>query len=154
MILESCKLDGICSFVFNRKVLDGFIWEDIRSCPLLVFPVVTKRSLELLFEGSVNVGIDEGHDTWRCIETGLCVAWCISLTRICVGCWIGVDDDAKDDEVVNNGLTEDVKPWGNEYKLFLVFVDEGNEADTPEEETRLGDVENDDDDAVSDVAVE
>jgi hypothetical protein len=61
-----------------------------------------------LLEGNVKVGIDAGHDIWRCVEIGLWVACCSSLTRICVG-WICVDDDS-DEDVVNNEFEDDAKP--------------------------------------------
>lgn len=58
------------------------------------------------------------------------------MTRICVGCICVVVDD--DD--VNNALEQDVKPCSKEDALFFIFVEEGNEAATPDDETRLGDV--------------
>ena len=138
MVLESCKWGVICSPVFKMNVLEGVTWEVI-SCTLLFFPVVTKSNFELLLEGNVKVGIDAGHDICRCVEIGLWIACCRSLTRICVG-WICVVDDDSDEDVVNKELEDDAKPWSNDDGLFLVFVEEGMEDATTEDETRFGDV--------------
>lgn len=68
------------------------------------------------------------------------------MTRICVG-WICVDAGNNDADVVNNGFVVDIHPWSNADTLALDLVEEGNDARTPEDETRLGDVLHKDDES-------
>ena len=136
------------------KVLEGPNWAG-NSCVLVFLPVVTKSNFELLLDGNVKVGMDAGHDIWRWVDNGL---WFASLTRIWVGCSIGVLVVESDEAVVNNWFAEEeVKLCSNveveDILSLLVLVDPGNEAATPEDETKLGDVARDDEEAMDGIGL-
>ena len=138
IVFEIWSWDDIWSPEFKIKVLEGATWDEI-SCPLFCLLVVTKSSFELLLDGNVKVGIDEGQDIWRCVEIAFWFDWFKSLTRIWVG-WSWVDDD---DEVdANDTFEEDAKLWSNDVTFVLFLLTPDKEDVTPEDETRLGDVFN------------
>ena len=136
------------------KVLEGPNWAG-NSCVLVFLPVVTKSNFELLLDGNVNVGMDAGHDIWRWVDNGL---WFASLTRIWVGCSIGALVVESDEAVVNNWFAEEEVKLCSKVEVedilsLLVLVDPGNEAATPEDETKLGDVASDDDEAMDGIGL-
>ena len=80
------------------------------------------------------------------------------MTRIWVGCSIGVLVVESDEAVVNNWFAEEeVKPCSKveveDILSLLVLVDPGNEAATPEDETKLGDVARDDEEAMDGIGL-
>ena len=80
------------------------------------------------------------------------------MTRIWVGCSIGVLVVESDEAVVNNWFAEEeVKLCSNveveDILSLLVLVDPGNEAATPEDETKLGDVARDDEEAMDGIGL-
>ena len=138
IVFEIWSWDDIWSPEFKIKVLEGATWDET-SCPLFCLLVVTKSSFELLLDGNVKVGIDEGQDIWRCVEIDFWFDCFKSLTRIWVG-WSWVDDD---DEVdANDTFEEDAKLWSNDVTFVLFLLTPDKEDVTPEDETRLGDVFN------------